>query len=145
MGNFYYHIVRGIDDRAVEPHRETKSISAEDTFPSDLTDPEEMYKAIDLLAATVARRAQAHDLKGRTVTLKIKYSDFKQITRNLSLSEPVVDTETIAATCRKLLDGTEPENKLIRLLGVGISNFGELLPKDNQNKNKGQLGLFEYG
>ena len=145
VGNFYYHIVRGIDDRAVEPHRETKSISAEDTFPSDLTDPEEMYKAIDLLAATVARRAQAHDLKGRTVTLKIKYSDFKQITRNLSLSEPVVDTETIAATCRKLLDGTEPENKLIRLLGVGISNFGEQLPKDNQNKNKGQLGLFEYG
>jgi DNA polymerase-4 len=58
VGNFYYHIVRGIDDRAVEPYRETKSISAEDTFPSDLTDIEEMYKAIDLLAATVSRRAQ---------------------------------------------------------------------------------------
>lgn len=121
VGNFYYNIVRGIDYRAVEPHRETKSISAEDTFPYDLTDPEEMYKAIDLLAATVARRAQHNDLKGRTVTLKIKYSDFKQITRNLSLSEPVDDAETISATARKLLDGTEPDNKLIRLLGVGVS------------------------
>ena len=64
VGNFYYNIVRGIDDRAVEPHRETKSISAEDTFPYDLTDPEEMYKAIDGLAATVARRAKHNDLKG---------------------------------------------------------------------------------
>ena len=103
-----------------------------------------MYKAIDLLAATVARRAQYNGLKGRTVTLKIKYSDFKQITRNLSLSEPVDDAETIASTARKLLDGTEPENKLIRLLGVGISNFGEQQMKNNRNINKGQLGLFEY-
>jgi len=144
VGNFYYHIVRGIDDRPVMPHRETKSISAEDTFPYDLTDPEEMYKAIDGLAATVARRAQHHELKGRTVTLKIKYSDFKQITRNLSLTEPVDDAETIFTTARKLLDGTEPGNKLIRLLGVGISNFGEQSLKENRNKNTGQLGLFEY-
>jgi DNA polymerase-4 len=101
-----------------------------------------MYKAIDLLAATVARRAKHNDLKGRTVTLKIKYSDFKQITRNLSLSEPVDDAETIAATGRKLLDGTEPENKLIRLLGIGISNFGDQPMKNIRNKNDGQLGLF---
>jgi DNA polymerase-4 len=60
------------------------------------------------------------------------------------LSEPVDDAETIAATSRKLLDGTELLNKLIRLLGVGISNFGDQLPKGNQNKDKGQLGLFEY-
>ena len=144
VGNFYYNIVRGIDDRAVEPHRETKSVSAEDTFPYDLTDTEEMYKAIDQLAATVARRAQHNDLKGRTVTLKIKYSDFKQITRNFSLSEHVDDAETISATARKLLDGTEPGDKFIRLLGVGISNFGEQSTTNNRNKNAGQLGLFEY-
>lgn len=142
VGNFYYNIVRGIDDRAVEPHRETRSISAEDTFPYDLTNPEEMYKAIDDLAATVARRVQQYDLKGRTITLKIKYSDFKQITRNLSLSEPVDDEENIAATARKLLDGTEPENQLIRLLGVGISNFGDQSVNIHRNKNSGQLGLF---
>jgi DNA polymerase-4 len=102
-----------------------------------------MYKAIDLLAATVARRAQHYDLKGRTVTLKIKYADFKQITRNLSLSESVDDAETISATARKLLNGTEPGDKFIRLLGVGISNFGEHSTSNNRNKNTGQLGLFE--
>src|SRR5579863_301791 len=143
-GHFYYNIVRGIDDRAVEPHRETKSISAEDTFPYDLTDSEEMYKAIDELAATVSRRARQNDMKGRTVTLKIKYADFKQITRNLSLSEAVDDPETISATARKLLDGTEPGDKFIRLLGVGISNFSGQSTNNNRQKNDGQLGLFEY-
>ena len=144
VGNFYYNIVRGIDDRAVEPYRETKSISAEDTFPYDLTNPEEMYKAIDGLAETVARRARQHALKGRTVTLKIKYSDFKLITRNLSLPEPVDDVEKIAEIARKLLDGTEPDGDLIRLLGVGISNFGEQTTNQDRNKNTGQLGLFGY-
>jgi DNA polymerase IV len=143
VGHFYYNIVRGIDDRAVEPHRETKSISAEDTFPYDLTDPDEMYKAIDQLAAIVARRAQHHRLEGRTVTLKIRYGDFKQITRNLSLPEPVDGAETISTTARKLLDGTEPGDKFIRLLGVGISNFGEQSANNNRNKKDGQLGLFE--
>jgi DNA polymerase-4 len=141
VGNFYFHIVRGIDDRAVVSYRETKSISAEDTFPYDLTDPSEMHEAIDALAATVARRAQQHQMKGRTVTLKIKYSDFKQITRNLSLPECIDDAAIIAATGKKLLDGTEPEGKLIRLLGVGISNFGERESSEapNRNKNSGQL------
>jgi DNA polymerase IV len=143
-GNFYYNIVRGMDDRAVEPHRETKSISAEDTFPYDLTDLEEMYRAIDGLAVTVARRANHNDLKGRTVTLKIKYADFKQITRNLSLLESINDAETISMTARKLLDTTEPEDKFIRLLGVGISNFNDQPTANNRNKNTGQLGLFEY-
>jgi DNA polymerase-4 len=145
VGHFYYNIVRGIDDRAVEPHRETRSISAEDTFPYDLTNLEEMYKAIDGLAATVARRAQLNALKGRTITLKIRYGDFKQITRNLSLSDPVDDAETITATARKLLDGTEPDHKFIRLLGVGISNFGEQSINNSRNKNDGQLGLFGDG
>jgi len=144
VGNFYYNIVRGIDDRAVEPHRETKSVSAEDTFAYDLTDPDEMYKAIEQLAATVARRAKLNDLKGRTVTLKIKYSDFKQITRNFSLSEHVDDADTISATARKLLDGTEPGDKLIRLLGVGISNFSGQTTNNNRYRSDGQLGLFEY-
>ncbi len=142
VGNFYYNIVRGIDDRAVQPHRETRSISAEDTFPYDLTDIEEMHKAIEGLAATLARRTKHHNLKGRTVTLKIKYADFKQITRNQSLSEAIDDEETISTIAKKLLDSTEPVNILIRLLGVGISNFGEQPASNNRNKNDGQLGLF---
>jgi DNA polymerase-4 len=62
-------------------------------------------------------------LKGRTITLKVKYHDFKIITRSLSLAHLVDDFETIYTTAKKLLDGTDLEEKRIRLLGISISNF----------------------
>ena len=122
-GKFYYNIVRGIDEREVQPHRETKSISAEDTFPYDLKELDEMYEAVDKLSQIVCERIRRHGLKGRTVTLKIKYHDFKQITRSQSLPLPFADWETIRTTGRKLLESTDLEEKRIRLLGIGVSNF----------------------
>lgn len=127
-GRFYYRIVRGEDDRPVQPHRETKSVGAEDTFPHDLTTLEEMYPELDKIALTVANRLQKHQLKGRTVTLKIKYSDFRQITRNQSLPQGINDLETIVATARQLLEKTDPADVKIRLLGITLSNFGEEKP-----------------
>jgi DNA polymerase IV len=76
-GWFYYRIVRGIDERPVEPNQETKSVGAEDTFSEDLTALEEMNRELDKIAAVVNRRLTEHKLKGRTITLKIKYSDFR--------------------------------------------------------------------
>src|SRR5690606_18812983 len=87
-GRFYYKIVRGIDNREVQPDREIKSVGAEDTFPYDLTEPDEMNAELDKLAHKVQERLQRYDLQGRTITLKIKYSDFKQITRSHSLPHP---------------------------------------------------------
>lgn len=136
-GRFYYRIVRGIDERPVEPHRETKSLSAEDTFPYDLTTLEEMYAELDKLSLTVHNRLVKYNLKGRTITLKVKYSDFRQITRNLSLSYPVNDVATIQATARQLMAAAFYEDNKVRLLGIGLSNFGEILPPAN-----GQLELF---
>ncbi|HEY8919200.1 MAG TPA: DNA polymerase IV [Chitinophaga sp.] len=136
-GRFYYRIVRGIDERPVEPHRETKSLSAEDTFPYDLTTLEEMYAELDKLSLTVHNRLMKYNLKGRTITLKVKYSDFRQITRNLSLSYPVNDVATIQATARQLMTAAFYEDNKVRLLGIGLSNFGEILPPAN-----GQLELF---
>ncbi|MGN7722881.1 DNA polymerase IV [Chitinophaga sp. 22620] len=127
-GRFYYRIVRGEDDRPVQPHRETKSVGAEDTFPHDLTTLEEMYPELDKIALTVANRLQKYQLKGRTVTLKIKYSDFRQITRNQSLPQGINDLETIVATARQLLVKTDPADVKIRLLGITLSNFGEEKP-----------------
>jgi DNA polymerase-4 len=127
-GRFYYRIVRGEDDRPVQPHRETKSVGAEDTFPHDLTTLEEMYPELDKIALTVANRLQKYQLKGRTVTLKIKYSDFRQITRNQSLPQGINDLETIVATARQLLVKTDPVDVKIRLLGITLSNFGEEKP-----------------
>ncbi len=141
-GRFYYQIARGIDNREVQPNRETKSIGAEDTFPYDLTEIDEMNIELDKLSQTVANRLQQYQLKGRTITLKIKYSDFKQITRNYSVTEPVGDFETISQTAKNLLLATEPEGKRIRLLGVTLSNFGEIAPKQRKTDHPDQLELF---
>jgi DNA polymerase-4 len=141
-GRFYYLIARGIDNREVQPNQETKSIGAEDTFAYDLTDIDEMYAELDKLSQTVCNRVQHYQLKGRTIALKIKYSDFKQITRNYSVPNPISDLETISATAKKLLLATEPDDKRIRLLGVTLSNFGEITPKPKRNDHPDQLELF---
>ena len=141
VGRFYYRIVRGIDDRLVEPNQETKSIGAEDTFPEDLTTIEQMNKQLEKIAPIVHRRLQEHRLKGRTITLKIKYSDFKIITRSRSLHEPIDDLEVIISTAKELLNSTEPDDVRIRLLGISVSNFGE---KTVVRKSApGQLPLFD--
>lgn len=127
-GHFYFRIVRGIDEREVQPHRETKSLGAEDTFAYDLTSIDEMNLELDKIAFTVAGRLEKYQLKGRTVTLKIKYSDFRQITRNQSFLHPIGDLTTIAATAKQLLLKTDPTDVKIRLLGITLSNFGDEAP-----------------
>ncbi len=141
-GHFYYGIVRGIDERRVEPNRETKSPSAEDTFSYDLNSVEEMNTALEKIAIAVEKRLQHYELKGRTVTLKIKYNDFKIITRSRSFPLPVNDRETIASVAKELLKGTSPDAKPIRLLGINLSNFGEADLLAKNNKGKDQLFLF---
>jgi DNA polymerase-4 len=81
-------------------------------------------------------------LKGRTVTLKIKFSDFKIITRSKSYPHPVNENGIIASTARQLLEETAPEGKQIRLLGISLSNFGEPDQKQKNNRGKDQLLLF---
>lgn len=141
-GKFYYQIVRGIDDRAVQPHRETKSLAAEDTFPYDLTTTEEMEAELDKIAKTVCNRLLNYELKGRTLTLKIRYSDFKQITRNHSFPACINDLETISTAAKQLLAATSPEDKKVRLLGISLSNFSEPVVKEKEEKQSGQLILF---
>jgi DNA polymerase-4 len=141
-GRFYYQIVRGIDDREVQPHRETKSSGAEDTFAYDLTTIEEMEAELEKIAKTVADRLQKHNLKGRTITLKIKYSDFKQITRNRSLNSPVDDLETIIDISKQLLAAISPQDKKIRLLGISLSGFNDPLSPKKDEKPINQLRLF---
>jgi len=141
-GRFYYHIARGIDNREVQPNRETKSIGAEDTFPYDLTEIDEMYAELEKISKTVCNRLEVYQLKGRTVTLKIKYSNFRQITRNQSFMQPVSDLQTVTETAKKLLLATTPEGARIRLLGVTLSNFGEMELKKKGNDHPDQLQLF---
>jgi DNA polymerase-4 len=123
-GRFFYKIVRGIDTREVIPDRETKSVGAEDTFPFDLNQIKDMFRELDKLANVVHDRLYNYKLKGRTITVKIKYSDFRLITRSKSFPEAVGDLDTIIETAHQLLQQTDPEGADIRLLGVSVSNFG---------------------
>lgn len=141
-GRFYYKIVRGIDNRAVQPHRESKSLGAEDTFAEDLTTLDAMNEELDKIAEVVVTRLKKYNLKGRTVTLKIKYHNFQQITRNHSFNKAINDFETIIHTVKELLIKTDLENKKIRLLGISLSNFGEMPERVVKKKNEWQLELF---
>jgi DNA polymerase-4 len=142
-GRFYYKIVRGIDDRAVEPDQETKSIGAEDTFAYDLTTLEEMNEELDKISLVVFNRLTKKQLKARTVTLKVKYHDFKQITRSQSFPTPFCELETILATAKELMEAAFADGQKVRLLGVSTSNFGEIIPKPKPEKFDGQLELFD--
>lgn len=141
-GRFFYKIVRGIDNREVQPHREHKSMGAEDTFSYDLTKVEEMNDQLEKIAKTVCVRLQKYNLKGRTITLKIKYHDFKQITRNMSFPQLMNDYDTIVNTAKQLLLNSGPENKKIRLLGISLSNFTEATTSAKKKKVAVQMKLF---
>lgn len=122
-GHFFYKIVRGVDHRKVEPNQETKSIGAEDTFSYDLSEREEMYQELARLAETVFKRMSLYQLFGRTLTIKIKYSDFRQITRSKSFPTSFTELETMVEVAKSLLDATDLDDGKVRLLGVSISNF----------------------
>lgn len=138
-GRFYYRIVRGIDDRKVEPHRETKSLAAEDTFREDLSAIEDLDAELEKIAAIVSNRLDKHQLKGRTVTLKIKYSDFRIITRNYSYQRPVSDYDVICETAKILLRGTDLTGRKIRLMGISISNFRDIPPRAKRHPAQPEL------
>lgn len=122
-GRFFFKIVRGVDDREVQPHREIKSVGAEDTFAYDLKDTDEMVEELERLARIVQERLEKRNLQGRTITLKIKYSDFSQVTRSQSFSTGTNDLTTIFDTAKQLLLSTDTEEVRVRLLGISLSNF----------------------
>jgi len=141
VGHFFFQIVRGIDDRPVEAFRETQSVGAEDTFQEDLFEEEELSREISRIAVIVADRLDKHNLKGRTVTLKIKYSNFRMITRSRSLNDFVNDASLIASTANDLMVLTLPPPRGIRLLGISVSKFNSAPPPDD--KKDAQL-KFEF-
>lgn len=124
-GKFFYHIVRGVDNREVRAEQEIKSISAEDTFSYDLEKGEELDSWLAQIAQSAFKRTQHYETFGRTLTLKIKFEDFKQITRSLSFTKPLTNLEEVKDTAAMLLKNTDLNGKKIRLIGVGFSNFGE--------------------
>ncbi|WP_432714427.1 DNA polymerase IV [Pedobacter sp.] len=124
-GHFYYKIVRGLDDRKVESNRETKSVGAEDTFSHDLVYEEEMHLELEKIARIVETRINKNQLKARTITLKIKFSDFRTITRSKSFPRAIASYDFIFQAAKNLLATVDMQGQSVRLLGITTSNFGE--------------------
>jgi DNA polymerase-4 len=122
-GYYFYQVAHGQDDRPVQPHRIRKSVGAERTFSDDLTVLTEMDTQIQLIADEVASRLSRVEKLGRTITLKIKYADFSQITRSQSLTDPVNNAEIIYQVVSQLLELEFVEGCRIRLLGITLSNL----------------------
>jgi DNA polymerase-4 len=134
-GEHLWQLARGLDERRVVPDRDAKSISHETTFPADIDDLETLRAWISALSEQVGWRLRRHRLRGRTVQIKVRYADFHTITRAESLAEATNVTEAIRQTAVRLLTERLPERQLvIRLLGVGVSNF--------ENPEQAQAQLF---
>ncbi len=124
-GGWYHRISRGIDTRPVQPHRQRKSIGSEDTFLNDINELEPARLEVVKLAERVWGHLQAKKMNARSLTLKVKYADFQQITRSRTLSVPFADLEEIEGLAFALLEPLFPTAKGIRLIGVTLSTLGD--------------------
>jgi DNA polymerase IV len=123
VGRFYYQIAKGIDDRPVNPNRIRKSLGAETSYEPDLEGREEIQKALEAIAHEVHRRLEKYGTKGRTLTLKVKLADYRQMTRSRTLLDLIASETEILALSQDLLRGIELQNEKVRLLGITLSSL----------------------
>jgi DNA polymerase-4 len=135
-GRWYWRIARGIDEREVKSDRPYKSVSAERTFDVDYSEPDDLRRELSRVAGYAWQRIERSEVKGRTVTLKVKFGDFTQITRSKSLPAAVPDFASFETIGQALLEALLPVPKGIRLLGLGLHSMVE-----EQESGPKQLGL----
>jgi DNA polymerase-4 len=119
-------LAEGVDNRAVEPNREAKSASSENTFEYDLTDLDQVRTVVDEMARDVAGWLTRKQKRARTVTLKMRYADFTTLTRSDTVEVPTDDADAIAERAVMLIARTEAGTRPVRLLGVGVHNLSAL-------------------
>jgi DNA polymerase-4 len=139
FADYLYRAARGIDLRPVRANRIRKSLGSERTFFEDLSSGPALREALDNIIDIVWPQIAERDLRGRTVTLKMKYTDFQLVTRARSLPQPVADKAEFARIARALLDEQLPLPLPIRLMGLTLSSLeGE---KDDPPRDEAQLSL----
>mgnify|MGYP001288576850 FL=1 len=136
-GRYYWNISRGIDHRQVRSDRIRKSVGAENTYFTDLMDLAQAHDALAPLADKVWRHVSRHGLRGRTVTLKVKFSDFQQITRARTLPRAVGSEAEMLSIARELAGAVLPDPRGARLLGITLSGFDR-----DEDRDPVQLNLF---
>lgn len=122
MGRYFYKVVRGLDDRKVEPNRDRKSLSVERTYEKDMTDETSIYTALATLSEELSNRLKKSRVTGNTITLKVRFDDFSTLTRQKPFVNKSVAPEILNSESRQLLEQIKPL-KPIRLLGLGMSGF----------------------
>jgi len=143
-GGYYYYIVRGIHNSEVKPNRIRKSLAAERTFSENLSSEIYMIKKLERIAEEVSRRLLKSKVAGKTVTLKIKYSDFTLQTRSKTLPYYIGDKDVILETAKDLLYQEKLSNS-VRLLGVSMSNLNTEKKKKPELKKSISVQLkFEF-
>ena len=121
-GEYYYHVVRGIHNSEVKPNRIPKSVGAERTFDENLSSEIFMLQRLENIAVELEKRLKKVKISGKTVTLKIKYSDFTLQTRSKTLPYFIAEKSLILETTKELLYQEKMENS-VRLLGISLSNL----------------------
>ena len=116
---------RGIDDRPVETEHDIKSISNETTFARDVSDRETLTRTLRALTEEVGRRLRKSSLSGTTVHIKLRWSDFTTLTRQLTFRRPISLDIEIYSAALQIFDKHWPQGKAVRLIGVGISGFDQ--------------------
>ncbi|MFC0386601.1 DinB/UmuC family translesion DNA polymerase, partial [Muricoccus vinaceus] len=122
-GAHFHAIARGEDHRPVVPDRPRKSSGSETTYARDLATPPEVEQGIAALAEEVWAWCEKTGTFGRTVTVKVKFTDFRQVTRSRTSPVPVTSRTELARISRELAHGVFPLPKAVRLLGVTVSGF----------------------
>jgi DNA polymerase-4 len=130
-GSYYYWIARGIDERSVQSNRVRKSVGAENTFAADIFTLTGAREELVPILDKVWGHCERANIRGRTATLKIKYADFKLITRSHSKAAGISSQAELSALIYALLEPLFPPRKGIRLLGVSLSAFGSSDQKDD--------------
>jgi DNA polymerase-4 len=139
-GKYYYQISRANDDREVNPRRIRKSLGAENTFAKDLQDMNAVKSELDKILGILIKRMKRTKTSGKTLTVKIKYSDFQQITRSHTISDWISGEKEIKEIYLALLDGIEIREG-IRLLGLTLSHLNHEIENREKGTNDGQLTL----
>jgi DNA polymerase-4 len=132
-------LAHGRDDRAVEPNREAKSAGSEETYATDLESIDEIRREIETMARDISGWLARKQKTARTVTIKVRYSDFTTITRSNSTSTATADPENIVARALKLVEKTEAGHRPVRLLGVSVHNFGNEDDGEDDAEVEGRL------
>lgn len=140
LGHYLYHIIRGVDERPVMVSRERKSVGIENTFSGDFLFGDEVLKELRELVSGLKARLERSGKKGKTVTVKVKFGDFKQVTRSVTHDSPLEIEQIAKIGYEKLYEICIKEypNKKMRLLGLSVSNFFE-----NQTNRKKDYELID--